>query len=74
MELWEQVLITNARWSEAYPLTLDEVQNLCKRKPRKQEILIAGMLHRNHILDLLKNYVIYEVSNYKKIKKLAKHQ
>ena len=32
------------------------------------------MLNKNHILDLLKNYVIYEVSNNKKIKKLAKHQ
>ena len=63
-----------ARWSEAYPLSLDEIQKLCKRKPREQEILIAGMLNKNHILDLLKNYVIYEVSNNKKIKKIAKHQ
>ena len=32
------------------------------------------MLNKNHILDLLKNYVIYEVINNKKIKKIAKHQ
>jgi type I restriction enzyme, R subunit len=32
------------------------------------------MLSKSHILDLLKNYVIYEVVNNRQIKKLAKHQ
>ena len=63
-----------ARWSEAHPLSLTDIEKMCKRKPREQEILIAGMLNKNHILDLLKNYVIYEVINNKKIKKIAKHQ
>jgi type I restriction enzyme, R subunit len=65
-----------ARWSEAYPLTEGEIERkLCEgRKPREQEILIAGMLSKSHILDLLKNYVIYETYGNKKIKKLAKHQ
>ncbi len=64
-----------ARWSEAYPLTEDDIQKTSGgRKPREQEILIAGMLSKSHILDLLKNYVIYEVVNNRQIKKLAKHQ
>src|SRR5829696_9246712 len=63
-----------ARWSEAHPLSLTDIEKMSKSKPREQEILIAGMLNKNHILDLLKNYVIYEVVNNKKIKKLAKHQ
>ncbi|MGB9169464.1 MAG: HsdR family type I site-specific deoxyribonuclease, partial [Nitrososphaeraceae archaeon] len=62
------------RWSEAYPLSLPDIENMCKRKPREQEILIAGMLTKSHVLDLLKNYVIYETVNNKKIKKIAKHQ
>lgn len=64
-----------ARWSESYPLTLEDIKKLCKREqPTEQDILIAGMLEKKHLLDLLKNYVIYEVVNNKKIKKLAKHQ
>jgi len=63
-----------ARWSDPHPLSLTDIEKLCKRKPREQEILIAGMLNKEHILDLLKNYVIYEVINNKKIKKIAKHQ
>lgn len=64
-----------ARWSEAYPLTEEEIEKICGgRKAREQEVLIAGMLSKSHILDLLKNYVIYETHGSKKIKKLAKHQ
>jgi type I restriction enzyme, R subunit len=65
-----------AKWSEAYPLTEEEIEKkLCEgRKPGEQEILIAGMLSKSHILDLLKNYVIYETIGNKRIKKLAKHQ
>ena len=32
------------------------------------------MLSKSHLLDLLKNYVIYEVVNNRRIKKIAKHQ
>jgi len=64
-----------ARWSEAYPFSNDELLKLCNRKRlREQEILIAGMLSKSHILDILKNYVLYEVINNKKLKKVAKHQ
>ena len=64
-----------ARWSEAYPLTEQDIEKMCNgRKPREQEVLIAGMLTKSHLLDLLKNYVIYEYSNNKRIKKIAKHQ
>jgi len=63
-----------ARWSEAHPLSLENIEKLCKRKPREQEILIAGMLNKKHLLDLLKNYIIYEVVNNRKLKKIAKHQ
>ena len=64
-----------ARWSESFPLSFDDIEKICKRKPREQEILIAGMLSKSHLMDLLKkNYVIYEVVNNKRIKKIAKHQ
>ena len=63
-----------ARWSEAYPHSLEDIEKMCGRKPREQEILIAGMLSKSHLLDLLKNFVIYETVNNRKVKKLAKHQ
>lgn len=62
-----------AKWSEAYPLTEEEIRKRYD-KAREQEILIAGMLDKAHLLDTLKNYVIYEVINNRKVKKIAKHQ
>ena len=55
-------------------MSFDDIEKICKRNPREQEILIAGMLSKSHLMDLLKNYVIYEVVNNKRIKKIAKHQ
>jgi type I restriction enzyme R subunit len=63
-----------ARWSEAYPLTTEDIEKVCELAPREQEVLIAGMLSKSHLLDLSKNYTIYETENNRKIKKIAKHQ
>lgn len=62
-----------ARWSEAYPLNEEDIRKKFGRA-WEQEVLITGMLDKQHLLDQLKNYVIYEVVNNKKIKKVAKHQ
>ena len=63
----------NSRWSDAYPLTVEQVEKKFG-KNREQEILIGGMLDRFHLLDLLKNYVIYQTVNNSGIKIMAKHQ
>lgn len=63
----------NSRWSSAYPLTIEQVEEKFG-KSREQEVLIAGMLEKSHLLDLLKNYVLYQTINNKRIKIVAKHQ
>lgn len=62
-----------ARWSEVYPLGKEDIKSEFGND-REQEILIAGMLGKHHLLELLKNYVIYEVIGNRKVKKIAKHQ
>lgn len=62
-----------SRWSGAYPLTLEQVEEKFGQS-REQEVLIAGMLNKSNLLDLLKNYVIYQTFEGKKIKIVAKHQ
>ena len=63
----------NSRWSSAYPLTIEQVEEKYG-KSREQEVLIAGMLERSHLLDLLKDYVIYQTIGNKRVKIIAKHQ
>jgi len=63
-----------SRWSSTYPFTDEEVEKLAKRKPREQEKLIAGMLNKKTLIDLLANYVVFDKLEGGNIKKLAKHQ
>lgn len=63
-----------ARWSSAYPYSEEDVKAMCAGRSREQETTIAGLLSKRNILDHLKNFVIYETINNKKVKKLAKHQ
>ena len=62
-----------AKWSDPYPMTMDDVRKLNGRA-REQERLIAGLLSKRSLLDNLQNFVIYETMNSKKVKKTAKHQ
>lgn len=62
-----------ARWTDPYPYTEEQVKGFNGRF-REQEILIAGLLSKRNLLDHLKNFVIYETTNGRKVKKVAKHQ
>ena len=63
----------NSRWSSVYQKTTEEVEKEFGRS-REQEVLIAGMLNKQTLLDLLKNYVIYQTTNNNRVKIIAKHQ
>lgn len=52
-------------WKDPYPLTMDEVGS-----DRPQDILAAGVLRREAILDLMRNFIVFDG----KIKKLARYQ
>ena len=62
------------KWTDAYPLEPSEIKEFAKRDPRDQEILLAGMLYPKTLLSILKDYVIFNVVNDKKIKFISRHQ
>ena len=63
----------SSRWSSSNQFTEEEVKEKFG-KSREQEMLIAGMLNKTTVLDLLKDYVIYQTVNTKRVKIIAKHQ
>ena len=63
-----------AKWTSLQSMTLKKLEKLVKRTPSAQDVVIAGMLDKKILLDMLKSFVIYETENNKKIKKIAKHQ
>lgn len=52
-------------WKDPYPLSLEEVGS-----DYPQDILIAGMLKKEVLLDLMRNFIVYDG----KVKKLARYQ
>lgn len=52
-------------WKDPYPLTTDEVGST-----RVQEVLVAGMLRKESVLDLMRNFIVFDG----KVKKLARYQ
>jgi type I restriction enzyme, R subunit len=62
-----------SRWAKPYPLTVDQVKEL-NGKSREQEILIAGLLTKENLLNHMQNFVLYDTINNNRIKMIAKHQ
>lgn len=52
-------------WKDPYPLTMQEVGS-----ERAQDILVAGMFRKEAIMDLMRNFIVFDG----KVKKLARYQ
>lgn len=63
-----------AKWSSAHPYSIADIKKMCGGRIREQEIILAGLLSKQNLLDHLKSFVIYETVNGQKVKKIAKHQ
>ena len=63
-----------AEWKDPYPLTLDQLTAQLGRTPTGQDILLAGLLAPANLLDLVRNFVMFETIDGRRIKKLARYQ
>ncbi len=66
-------------WKEPYPITLDELHKqytsrLFGRTPNDQDMLIYGLLHPANLLDIVRNFIAFEVEGGKTVKKIARYQ
>ena len=63
-----------AEWKDPYTLTLDALTAQLGRTPTGQDILLAGLLAPANLLDLMRNFVMFETVDGRRIKKLARYQ
>ena len=59
-------------WVDPYPLTVNDIQQDLKHS-RKQEILIGGMFTKKHLLELIRNFIAFQIEEKQKVKKIAKY-
>lgn len=63
-----------ADWRDPYPLSSDALASRLGRTPTPQDALLAGMLAPENLLDLVRNFIIFETIDGKRIKKIARYQ
>ncbi len=61
-------------WKDAWPFTTEKIEKEIGRKPTSQDLLFFGMLSKQHFLDLIQNFIVYEPENGVLVKKLARYQ
>jgi type I restriction enzyme R subunit len=63
-----------AEWKEPHPLSTDELGKKLGRKPSAQDVLLYGLLEPRNLLDLVKNFVVFEVERGKTIRKVCRYK
>jgi type I restriction enzyme R subunit len=62
------------RWSDPYPLTLNDLESK-GTSPNDQQRIVAGMLSKNNLLDLIQTFTIFTVTDEgETIKVVARYQ
>ncbi len=61
-------------WKSVFPYSEDEVRSRFGFKPKGQAQLIVGLLDRATLLDILRDFVVYEPEKGRVVKKLPRYQ
>lgn len=68
------------QWKEPYPITESELEEFIEKtgrktiKPTPQDILIYGLLEPHNLLNIIRNFILYQTVNGKLIKMMARYQ
>lgn len=63
-----------AEWKSVYPGSKYDLQRKIGRTPTPQDVLLAGMLSKETLLDLIRNFIVFDREGGKIVKKVARYQ
>ena len=61
-------------WKEPYPLTVKQLTKKLGRTPTPQDILLYGLLEPRNLLDIVRNFVVFEVDGGRTVRKLTRYK
>ena len=61
-------------WKEPYPLTVKQLAKKLGRTPTPQDILLYGLLEPRNLLDIVRNFVVFEVDGGRTVRKLTRYK
>ena len=65
-----------AAWKTPWPRKEDDLRSLIGRAPTAQDVTLAGLLHPANLLDLIRNFVVFErdATTGRTVRKLCRYQ
>ena len=61
-------------WKEPYPLAVKQLAKKLGRTPTPQDILLYGLLEPRNLLDIVRNFVVFEVDGGRTVRKLTRYK
>jgi type I restriction enzyme R subunit len=61
-------------WKSVYPAKTAALEDTLGRDLNKQDVLLAGLLSKGNLLDLLRNFVVFDRDGGRVVKKMARYQ
>ena len=61
-------------WKEPYPLTVEQLGERLGRAPTRQDVLLYGLLEPRNLLDVVRNFVVFEVEGGRTVRKLTRYR
>ena len=61
-------------WKEPYPLTVKQLGKKLGRTPTPQDILLYGLLEPRNLLDIVRNFVVFEVDGGRTVRKVTRYK
>ena len=62
------------KWKEPYPLSMKQLGERLEREPSPQDVLLYGLLEPRNLLDIVRNFVVFEVEGGRSVRKLARYK
>ena len=61
-------------WKEPYPLSVEQLGERLGRAPTRQDVLLYGLLEPRNLLDVVRNFVVFEVDGGRTVRKLTRYR
>ena len=61
-------------WKEPYPLSVEQLGERLGRAPTRQDVLLYGLLEPGNLLDVVRNFVVFEVEGGRTVRKLTRYR
>ncbi len=61
-------------WKEPHPLTLAQLEELLGHQPTAQDVLLFGLCHPKNLLDLVRNFVVFDTETGRSVRKACRYK